>query len=164
MMRLAPFALVASVGLLGSACLRADPFAIDLEAQAAKVSKTAHAEPVPPDGKAKPRAVLTVKVNTPITVKWALSNTGPTLVLKDIVVHFFAVQEEKADQQKVPRLDRNVVAESAVSMGFKPRDRAEGEITFAIARPGYYLLRVETRGTAGKDGHEQFAALDVVVR
>jgi hypothetical protein len=49
-------------------------------------------------------------------------------------------------------------------MDFKPSDRTEGEITLVVAKPGCYLLRVETKGAAGKDGHEQFAALDLVVR
>ena len=50
-------------------------------------------------------------------------------------------------------------------MDFGPKDKNEGELSFIIDDPGCYLLRLETIGaTAGRAGHENFAALDVKVR
>lgn len=164
MFRVVPFALTVCLGALRPAPLRADDFAIDLEARTDKESKTAHAETQAADAKPRPRATLTARVNTPLTIKWSLSNTAAKATKKDVLVHFFAVKIDKPGQKEVPRLTRNVLTESALTMDFKPRDRTEGEITFAVTKPGCYLLRVETKGAAGKDGHEQFAALDLVVR
>ena len=65
----------------------------------------------------------------------------------------------------MPKLDKGVIAESALSMDFGPKDKSEGELSFTIDKPGCYLLRLETIGaTAGPAGHEDFAALDVEVR
>jgi hypothetical protein len=141
----------------------ADPFHIDLEAQAAKETRTAHAQMIADDVKPHPRAFLTVKVDTPITVKWKVANAHPTATVKDVVVHLVVVKTEKRDQPTVPRLNKNVAAESAVTIDFKPNEQTEGDMTFAIAHPGCYLLRLETRGAAGKGNHDFFAALDLVV-
>jgi hypothetical protein len=145
----------------------ADEFAIALEARADKASKTAHAE-VAGLGlgtAAKPRPVLEVKAGQRVAVKWTLRCTDPKNTYKDVLVHFFAVKEEKAGQQAVPKLDKDVAAESALTMDFKPKDTADGELSLTIAQPGTYLLRLETIGAAvGLEGHEHFAALDLVVR
>src|SRR5205807_1401657 len=113
--------------------------------------------------KPEPRPVLVAKADTPVTVKWTLRNTDPTATVKDVLVHFFAVREEKANQQEVPKLNKDVAAESALTMDFKPKDKAAGELTFTVAKPGTYLLRLEAKGAAGKDGREPFVALDLVV-
>jgi hypothetical protein len=161
-------AAVAAVllGLLSwTAAARADHFAIELEARAGKESKTAHTEAVALGATPKPRPVLEVKAGERVTVKWTLRCTDPKETYKDVVVHFFAVKEEKTGQQAVPKLDRDVTAESALTMDFKPKDANDGELSLTIDRPGSYLLRVETIGAAvGLEGHEHFAALDLVVR
>ncbi len=158
------FALAMCLGVLCPAPLRADDFAIDLEASAGKKTKTAHAEAPAAGTKPQPRATLTASVDAPITVKWSLGNKAAKATRKDVLVHFFAVKIARPGQQEVPKLTGNVLAESALTMDFKPGDRTEGEITFAVTKPGCYLLRVETRGAALKEGHEPFAALDLVVR
>jgi hypothetical protein len=145
--------------------VRADEFAIDLEARAGKESKTAHAEAAALGAAPKPRAVLEAKAGERVTVKWALRCTDAKETYKDVIVHFFAVREEKTGQQAVPKLDKDVAAESALTMDFKPKDAADGELSFTVDRPGSYLLRLETIGAAaGLEGHEHFAALDLVVR
>lgn len=155
--------LIASAGLC-AAPARADHFAIDLKVTAGKASKTAHADTAGIGVKPKPRGVLEVKAGERLTVSWTMRNSGKAAV-KNVVVHFFAVKEAKAGQEAVPKLNKDVAAESALTMDFKPKDKAEGELTFTLATPGAYLIRVETIGAAaGKDGHEHFAALDVVVR
>jgi hypothetical protein len=151
-------------GWLPAVAARADHFAIDLEARAGKESKTAHAETAALGTSAKPRPVLQVKAGERVNVKWTLRCTDAKETYKDVLVHFFAVKEEKAGQQAVPKLDRDVAAESALTMDFKPKDASDGELSFTVDRPGSYLLRLETIGAAvGLEGHEHFAALDLVV-
>src|SRR3954454_19252799 len=157
------FGLAALGGLLASAA--AEPFAIDLEVRSGKASKTAHAESAAPGAKPKERGVLAVKAGDQVTVTWKLSSTDPKATLKDVTVHFFAVKEERAGQRAVPKLTKGVVAESALSMDFGPKDKNEGALTFTSDEPGCYLFRLETIGaTAGPAGHEDFAACDVQFR
>jgi hypothetical protein len=157
--------LAALGALLPAAAVAAEPFAIDLTVRAGKGSQTAHAESAARLATPKARAALEVKAGERLTVHWTMSGTDPKGTIKDVTVHFFAVKEEKANQQSVPKLDKGVVAESALSMDFGPKDKNEGELTFIIDKPGCYLLRLETIGaTAAPAGHEDFAALDVKVR
>lgn len=144
----------------------ADPFAIDLEAKAGKATQTAHAEAAGLGTTPKARPVLEAKAGQRVLVKWTIRCTDPKTTYKDVTVHFVAVKEEKAGQQAVPKLDlKDVAAETALSMDFKPKDASDGELSFTIARPGSYLLRLETIGAAtGLDGREYFAALDLIVR
>ena len=162
MIRSASLILVVLVVVTGLAPIRADDFTIDLKAQAAKQDKSAEVSYPAPDRKGKPRAILKADVNTSITVKWTVRNADEAATVKDALVHFFVVKEEKPDQQDVPKLTKNVVIESALTMDFKARDKTEGEITFTVPNQGSYLLRLEIKGTAAKD--EPFAALDLIVR
>jgi hypothetical protein len=167
MLRVPAVGLLVCTSLLFPRSVRADDlaFAIDLEAKTPAVSKTAHADVVALGVKPKERGVLEAKAGQRVTVKWMLRNNDPKITFKDVTVHFFAVKEEKAGQLAVPKPDRDVPAESALSMDFKPKDANEGELSFTIDKPGVYLLRVETLDAAqGEDGREYFAALDLVVR
>jgi hypothetical protein len=140
-------------------------FAIDLTAKTAAASKTAHADVVALGVKPKDRGMLEAKAGERVTVQWTLRNADPKTTYKDVTVHFFAAKEEKAGQHSLPKLDRDVAAESALTMDFKPKDSNEGELSFTIDKPGTYLLRVETLEAAqGPDGREYFAAIDLVVR
>jgi hypothetical protein len=163
-MRSAVCCLLLSAWLSASAA-GADAFAIDLEARAGKATQTAHAEAAGLATTPKDRPVLEAKAGQRVTVKWTIRCTDPKTTYKDVTVHFVAVKEEKTGQQAVPKLDKDVAAETALSMDFKPKDASDGELSFTIARPGSYLLRLETIGAAtGLDGREYFAALDLVVR
>ncbi len=151
--------------LLAAAGVRADPFAIDLTAKAGKASRTAHAETTGSEGLARARPALDASAGQAVTVTWTLRCTDPAKTYKDVIVHFVAVKEDKVGQRVVPKLDKDVAAETALSMDFKPKDSADGEVTFTVAQPGTYLLRLETIGAAtGLEGHEDFATLDLVVR
>src|SRR5439155_23819101 len=126
-----------------------------------KASKAADDESAAPSAKLKERDVLEIKAGDRVTVKWKLHSTDPKATLKDIRIHFFAVKEERPGQRTVPNLNKGVVAESALSMDFGPKDKNEGALSFTIDEPGCYLLRLETIGaTEGPAGHEDFAALD----
>ncbi len=114
--------------------------------------------------KPKGRGVFELPLEKPVTLQWNVTNTGDKL-LKDVVIHFFVVKEEKVGQSAVPKLDRDVTVEGALTMDFKPKSKQSGEITFRIEARGSYLLRVESIGAAsGIDGHEDFTALDLVVK
>ena len=108
--------------LLSAGTSRAeDSFAIDLEVHAAKATKTAHAQASGLGVKPKDREILEIKAGERITVKWKLRNTDPKATYKDVTVHFFAVKEEKAGQPTVPKLSKDVAAESMPSAWTSPR-------------------------------------------
>jgi hypothetical protein len=151
--------------LLAGTGARADHLVFDAEVQAGNSKKKCTGDVAALGVKPKPREVFEVPANKPITVKWTVSHAGNKDVLKDVVIHFFVVKEPKAGQVAVPKLDRDVAVESALTMDFKPKDKQSGELTFQIDAPGTYLLRVESIGAAtGIDGHEDFAAMDLVVK
>jgi hypothetical protein len=145
--------------------LLAGHFTIDLKVEAAGASRTVHAQTAILGGKPQSRPSLEGAAGKPIAIHWALINANTREAFKDVLVHFFVVKEEKAGQPTVPKLDKHVEVESALTMDFKPGDKAQGEQTFQIDRPGVYLVRLETVGAAvGGDGHEHFAALDLVIK
>ena len=151
--------------LLGPAVVQAEPFSIDLNIEAGKVSKTAHADTAPPSATPKARPVLETKAGDQITIRWKLTNTDPKSTFNDVLVHFYVVREGTAGQRAVPRLDKDVVAETALTMDFKPKDKAEGSVQIHIAQPGSYLVRLEPIATGVcKVGRAPFAALDLVIR
>jgi hypothetical protein len=159
------FGLAACAGLLTARASADEPFTIDFTIRSGKASQTAHAESADRLAKPKTRQVLDVKAGERIVIQWKMSSTDPKGTLKDVTVHFFAVKEEEANQKTVPKLDKDVVAESAISMDFGPKDKAEGQLNFIIEKPGIYLMRLETIGAiGGPAGHENFAAIDVKVR
>jgi hypothetical protein len=162
MLRLLLLAL-ALLGFLAAPAVRADSFAIELAVKA-KDAETTEAKYPAADSKPQPRATLTAGVNAPITVKWTLRNTHQTQTVSDVLVHFFAVKIDKPNQAEIPKLTKNVVVETALTMDFRPQDKTDGEITFTVASPGVYLLRLELRGNAAKEGRDHYAALDLIVR
>jgi hypothetical protein len=150
---------------LTGAAARADHLEMELELKVGKTTKTAKGEKNAIGVKPKTRGIIEAKVGQTITVKWTVANKTKKETVKDVMVHFFVVKEEKAGQTTIPKLDKNVPVESALTMDFKPKDKNEGELTFEIDTPGTYLVRLETQGAAvGVDGHEHFAALDLVVK
>jgi hypothetical protein len=158
-----------NAGFLGVLCgfvlaghASADSFAVDLTVQAGKESRSAQAEPVAIGVKPKVRNVLEGKAGTPIKVQWVVTNATPKTEMKNVLVHFFAVLEEKIGQRNVPKLTKDVTAESALTMDFSPGEKARGSLSFTIDRPGFYLIRVETIGAP--EGEDCFAALDLVVK
>jgi len=158
---------VASVLILSlpSPTLRADHFTVELKAQADKSALTAVTETASLGAIAKKRGVLQVKAGDRITVQWKLKNDDAKASLKDVLVHFFAVRETELGQKTTPKLNRDVAAETALTMDFNPRDTAKGELSLTLERAGPYLLRIETIGAAvGADGHEHFAALEILVQ
>ncbi len=161
-------ALLLGVVVLGglplTAAAQAQQFAIELKVQAGKESKTARTVTAVVGFKLKPRDVLKLKSGERVKVRWTLKDVDAQAAFKNVMVHFFAVELDRAGQTTLPKLDKGVVAESALVMDFRPKDQTEGEMSFVIAQPGAYLLRLETIGArVDFGGHEYFAALDLVV-
>src|SRR5438270_1441916 len=127
-------------GLFLSAAAQAESFTIDLKVQSGKESRTAHAEPIAIGAVPKVRQVLETKVGAAIKVAWTLTNTSPKTEMKNVLVHFFTVKEEMLGQRAVPKLTKDVSAESALTMDFGPGEKAKGTLTFTIDRPGFYLV------------------------
>ena len=140
-----PFALAVVLGFFAPALVHAAPFRIELLVRAGKAPQTAEAVFPAPDTKPQPRPVLTADVGTSITLRWTLRNTDQAATVKDVLVHVFVVKQDKPDQPAVPKLTKNVLLESALTMDFRPRDRTEGEVTFTVPQAGCYLIRVEPR-------------------
>jgi len=145
---------------------QADHFTIDLEVKAPKESRTVHAETLGLGIKTKPRAMLEIQAGDKITIKWTLASSGKDVV-KDVQVQFYAVKIPKPGDPPPPpaEFDKDAIAQTALTMDFKPKDKTEGELSLQVDKPGTYLLRLETKGAAvGMDDHEHFATLDVVAR
>ncbi len=156
------------VGLLGLAFVSlpayADHFTIDLEVKSPTATKTAHAEKLAPGEKAKPRLVVETKAGETLTVKWTLTSVSAQ-ELSDVLVHCFIVREKALGQTETPKLDKDVLYESALTMDFKQKDKASGQFVLKAMKPGFYLLRVETIGAENRqNAHEHFAAMDIVVK
>jgi hypothetical protein len=149
---------------IAAGSVRADHFAIELKVQVGKAVKTARTETIALGAKPKAREVLRARAGDRVKVNWSLTNTDARAAVKNVLVYFFAVREEELGQKNVPALTAGVVAQSALTMDFNPKDVARGELNFVIDRPGPYLVRVETRGAAaGAARHEHFAALEILV-
>ncbi len=139
-------------------------FKIDLKVEVGSASKTVHAETAALGVKPRPREVLQAKARSKIAVRWTLTNADSKKTFKNVVVHFVAVKEEMLGQRNIPKLNKGVAAESALTMDFGPRDATRGELSFTIDTAGSYLVRLETIGAAaGDEGQEYFAALDLAI-
>src|SRR2546423_15602956 len=103
-------------GLVCPPRVAAHHFTIDLKVEADKTSKTVHAETAGLGVKPKERPVLRVKAGSRLTVKWTMTNADPKTTFKNVLVHFFAVKEDKVGQRSVPKLTKGLAAESALNM------------------------------------------------
>lgn len=149
--------------LLTVSSASAADFAIVLKVQVGKKSLTASEQKADIGAAQKKREVLRVKAGDKVQVRWTMTNRDKA-ALKGVLVHFFAVKQAELGQKIQPKLDKGVLAESALIMDFNPKDKATGELNFAVAQPGPYLLRLETIGAAvGDRGQEFFAALELLV-
>jgi hypothetical protein len=159
-------ALSTAVGFVISAAARGDDIAISLQvSQGDKKAATKLTRHHPTKRKQQPRVVFQAAAGKPLRVTWKVSNASKTSTYKDALVHYFVAPEKKAGQPKVPPLGKDDIEhEGAVTLDFKPGDKATGGFTTTIGRAGSYLLRVETLGLTGRAGHEYHAALDIVLK
>jgi hypothetical protein len=141
--------------------LRAEHAKINLEVSAPGGQVSASVDQTPPAWGKNPRPVLKAKVNEPIRINFLLTNVYPHKTLENVVVHFFIASQKKVGQRDLPDLKGDVVTETAFEMDFRPGGKAGQRSTVRIAKPGIYLVRVETRNT--QSDHEHFAAIDLVI-
>jgi hypothetical protein len=153
----AALAVIMSVGVSA----RAEHAKIHLEVSAPGVQEVAFVDQTPPEYGKNPRPILKVKAGDPIKVMWTLENIYPHKTLENVVVHFFVARQDKVGQKPLPKLDDDVVHESAFDMDFKPGTKAGARMTLRLDTPGTYLMRVESKET--QSDHEHFAAIDIVV-
>ena len=123
--------------------------------------RTAQTEIQPSQKKPQPRPTCIVKAHQDFVVSWKATNTSKRDTFKDVTIHCVVVAENQPGQTTMPVL-RDPVQESALWMDFKPGGTATGKFSLAIAEPGAYLLRVDTREMLNTHGHEHFAALDLI--
>lgn len=165
MTRISSFALAILIWFPVSGPVRADHFSIDLEVKGPKANQTVHAETLGLGIKPKPRAVLEIQAGDTVTIKWTLVSTASKDTVKDVLVHFYAVRINKAGDSPPPKLDKDVLLETALTMDFKPKDKSEGEMTLHVDKPATYLLRLETiRAATAPNDHEHFANLDLIAK
>jgi len=176
--------LVLSIGFTHGDLLRADEFQVTLQIQQGKhkvqatselpageqtgvsAKKRLNIKPrlnIGDRNKTRPRLLFHVHANQTVWVSWQVTQTGSSKTFKDLLVHVFAVKEAKAGQRQVPKLTKHTAYESALTMDFKPKDRAQGRFQLKFEQPGTYLVRAETIGLANKLGREFHAAADVDV-
>ncbi|HEV8062077.1 MAG TPA: hypothetical protein VGP68_19520 [Gemmataceae bacterium] len=153
------------VSLLWIAAARADHFTIDLEVKSGKTKEMVHAETLEPGAKAKARAVLEVPTGQEVEIHWTVTCSAKQGMFKDVLVHFFIAKEGMIGQPGTPKIDKDAAAESALTMDFRPNEKAKGQMKVKLTKPGPYLLRLETIGASkGTESHEHFAALDLLVK
>jgi hypothetical protein len=141
---------------------RASDIEISIEVQAGHRSvRSAHTEVEPSRKKPQARPVFTVKPHQDFVVTWKATNASKQETFKDVTIHCLVVAEKTPGQLTAPDL-KDPIQESALWMDFKPGGNATGKFSLALAEPGAYLLRVETREMLATHGHEHYAALDIV--
>lgn len=144
---------------------RANDFEIRVSVKSeAREVRTDRTDEAPSRSRKQTRPVMEVDRNAPVVLSWHAQNTGKSDAFEDVLVHFFVVEEKRTGQSAIPKLNAGVVYEGALTMDFRPRDKADWRMTLRIPDAGNYLVRVETIGMAQKHGHEHFAAMDLVVR
>jgi hypothetical protein len=157
---------IRALGILAGLSLAAvawgEAFTIELKVETSGSSQTAHADPIALGAVPKARKVLKGKVGVPLKISWTVTSAGAKTEMKNILVHFFTVKEQKLGQQNTPKLTKDVTAESAVSLDFAPGDKSKGSLTFTVDQPGFYLMRLETIGAP--EGQDCFAALDLAIQ
>jgi hypothetical protein len=125
---------------------------------------TERTDEAPSKVKAQERPVFELGRKERAVLSWRANNGSVSRKFEDVLMHFFVVEEARAGQREVPKLDKGVVYEGALTMDFLPKSMADWQMSLTIPEPGNYLVRVETIGLAPKEGRERFAAMDLVVK
>lgn len=165
MLRMLKAFIVLSGGLLILPQVFGSDFEIRLQVDSGgKQAQTERTEEYPSLKKPQPRPVVQIPRDQDVKVSWLAQNAGRTETFSDVLVHFFVVAEKKVGQATVPALTADVAYEGAMTMDFKPGEKADWHFTLRLREPGNYLLRVETKDMKQQHGHDHFAAMDLVVR
>jgi hypothetical protein len=159
------FALIVASSVLIAPRAFADEFKIGIKAELGnRQFQTDRTEESPSSKPVPRRPVLELSRDETVQVSWRAENVSRSDEFKEVTIHFFVVAEKDLGQPQIPKLGEGVVHEGALSMDFKPREKANWRLTLKIPEAGNYLLRVETIGMALKQGHEYYTALDLAVK
>lgn len=157
--------LALALGRVLTATPAATDFEIGVEVKAGdRLVQTDHTEQAPSPEKPPPRPVMEQATNEPISVSWHAENTSKSKLFEDVLVHFFVVRETEVGQAEIPKLDKGVIYEGALTMDFNPGESADWQFALKIREAGNYLLRVETIGMLDQYGHEYYSAMDLAVK
>ncbi len=159
----APLVFAIHLALFATAAMASD-FQMSLHVKsAAQQASSKFTEEQPSSSKPRPRSVFTTTPKETLKISWSATNTTKQTTFQDVLIHCVLVAEKEAGQLGVPSL-KDPEQESAVTLDFKPGDVAKGEFSIKLAKPGVYLLRLETQNVLGKHDHDYYAELDLVCK
>ena len=143
----------------------ASDFEIGVEVKSGdRLVRTDRTEQTPSAEKPTPRRVIEQAPNERLSVSWHAENTSKAKPFEDVLVHFFVVRENEIGQAEIPKLDKTVIYEGALTMDFNPGECADWQFALKIREAGNYLLRVETIGMLDPYGHEYYSAIDLAIK
>ena len=156
-------ACCAVVLLAGGRIARGAGYELSLETTDGKEKRMTHSRPAEAGKPAEKRVQMAVRPDAQFAATWTVKRTGKDEA-KDALVHFYVVRIGRPGEAPPPLEPKHVIIESALTMDFPTGETASASLKFKVEEPGVYLVRIETRPNADEPGHEDFAAMDLVVR
>ena len=138
-------------------------YELSLETTDGKEKQTASSRPAEAAKPAGKRVMMEARTDAQFTATWKVKRTGRDEA-KDVLVHFYVVRIGRPGEAAPPLEPKLVVIESALTMDFSAGAGAGAALKFKVDEPGVYLVRIETRPNADETGHEDFAAMDLVIK
>ncbi len=151
---------VVTIGL-GVITARAEHFDITMTVEGAGKKAEAYADDSPPPEGLHPRPVLQAHAGVPLTLQFFMTYVNPHDVDKQVTIRFYVTPETRLGQKGVPLPDGKPAIEGTFVMDLKPKSRLGLTQKFRIARPGVYLLRLESVNS--HSDHQHFSAIDLVI-
>lgn len=154
----------ASFYFLPLAAARADDVELLLQVTSGeRHAQTMFTEREPSLEKTHPQPVFHASHGESLKIVWQARHDNGKSTFKDVLVHVFVAPEEKVGQTARPNLGKDVPHECAITVDFKPDTEVHGDFTLRLARPGSYMLRIETRGLVSGAEHEDYTVIDLVI-
>lgn len=138
-------------------------YELSLEIRDGKEKLITANRPVEAGKSAAKRALMEGRSDVQFTAIWKVKRTGKDEA-KDVLVHFYVVRIGRLGEAPPPLEPKRVVIESALTMDFPPEESAGAQLKLKVNEPGVYLVRIEVRPNGDEPGHEDFAALDLVIK
>ena len=117
----------------------------------------------PPEGGLHERQVLTLKAGEDLSLEWRIRSEFPHGIMRKAIVRLFVAPESTLGQKQMPQPSDGRVIDNSFTADFLPQHMGRGETHFRVAKPGLYLLRLQSENTLKEHGHEHFAAIDLKV-
>jgi hypothetical protein len=138
-------------------------YELSLEIADGKEKQMTSRRPAETGKPAEKRVMMEARTDAQFTAAWKVKRTGKDEA-KDVLVHFYVVRIGRPGEAPPPLEPKRVVLESALTMDFPPGESTGAALKFRVDEPGVYLVRIETRPNADETGHEDFAAMDLVIK